>query len=183
MINFKPGTTFPDIQVSTRDANETSLIPRINDVGDNEDNENATWYAVFVYRGRHCPICAKFLNELQQKLERFKKINTKVIAVSADSVEQLNSFYEEDISKVEFPVYAGLKTDVMQNMGLFMSEPMSSNETDHLFAEPALFVVNPKREIQIVEIANAPFVRPQIDQLISGLEFIQNNDYPIRGIS
>ena len=35
----------------------------------------------------------------------------------------------------------------------------------------------------IAEIANAPFVRPDLEQLVSGLEFIRNpdNNYPIRG--
>jgi hypothetical protein len=42
-------------------------------------------------------------------------------------------------------------------------------------------VVNAKREIQIVEKANAPFVRPEIDQLLGGIEYTQNNEYPIRG--
>lgn len=69
----------------------------------------------------------------------------------------------------------------MQSMELFMSTPMASTETDHVFAEPALFVVNSKREIHIVEKSSAPFVRPEIDQLLSGIEYTQQNDYPIRG--
>jgi hypothetical protein len=43
--------------------------------------------------------------------------------------------------------------------------------------------VNEKNDIHIAEIANAPFVRPDLEQLVSGLEFIRNpdNNYPIRG--
>ena len=179
MISFKPGNTFPDVRVKTRDGKETSLIPRLTDVS--SESDPATWYAVFIYRGKHCPICAKYLNKLQDQLAEFNKINTKVIAVSADSVEQLNEFYTDKIADVTFPVFAGLSIDVMQSMELFMSTPRSSKETDHVFAEPSLFVVNAKREIQIVDKANAPFVRPEIDQLLSGIEYTQQNDYPIRG--
>ncbi|GAB54310.1 alkyl hydroperoxide reductase [Glaciecola punicea ACAM 611] len=179
MISFKPGDTFPDVQVKTKDSEETSLIPRLNEIsGQTNDSD---WYAIFVYRGKHCPICAKYLNMLQDKLDAFKKINLNIIAVSADSIEQLNAFYTDHISDVEYPVFAGLTVDVMQNMGLYLSKPLSGKETDHIFPEPALFVVNPKREIQIVEKSNAPFTRPEIDQLLSGIEFSQKNDYPIRG--
>jgi len=43
--------------------------------------------------------------------------------------------------------------------------------------------VNEKNDIHIAEIANAPFVRPDLEQLVSGLEFIRkpDNNYPIRG--
>lgn len=179
MISFNPGDTFPDVQVKTRDGEETSLIPRLNEVS--SETANSSWHAVFIYRGRHCPICAKYLNKLQDNLAAFKKINTKVIAVSADSVEQLNEFYSNKIGDVEFPVFAGLSLDVMQSMELLLSTPMASTETDHVFPEPALFVVNAKREIQIVDRASAPFVRPEIDQLLGGIEYTQQNDYPIRG--
>jgi len=179
MISFAPGETFPDVQVKTRDGEETSLIPRLTELTGTAND--SAWYAVFIYRGKHCPICAKYLNKLQDKLADFKNINTRVIAVSADSVDQLKDFYKDGISDVEFPVYAGLSGDVMQSMQLYMSEPTSNKETDHIFAEPALFVINAKREIQIVEKANAPFVRPEIDQLLGGIEYTQKNEYPIRG--
>jgi len=177
-ISAKPGDIFPDIQVSTRDGEEVSLIPRTRSEMSNNDD---TWYVIVVYRGKHCPICAKYLNQLMQKQQDFTDINTKLVAVSSDSVDQLNDFYKENIGDVDFPVYANLKLDIAKSLGLYMSDPMSNNETDHVFTEPALFVVNQKRQIQIVEIANAPFVRPDIDILLGGIKFTQENDYPIRG--
>ena len=38
-------------------------------------------------------------------------------------------------------------------------------------------------QVQIVDISNAPFARPDLDALTTGLEFIKNpaNNYPIRG--
>ncbi|MDG2609875.1 thioredoxin peroxidase, partial [Vibrio parahaemolyticus] len=65
----------------------------------------------------------------------------------------------------------------------YISEPRSEKETDHLFAEPGLFVVNSKGQVQLVDISNGPFARPDLEVLLSGLAFIRNpeNDYPIRG--
>jgi peroxiredoxin len=179
MITFAPGDKFPDIQVSTKDGEETSIIPRTSDLSG--EKTQSPWYAIFIYRGHHCPICASYLNKLQQHLSSFKELKTRIVAVSADSVEQLNQFYRDEIGAVDFPVYAELKIDVMENMGLYLSKPLSSNETDHIFAEPALIVVNGEREIQIIEKASAPFIRPEIKQLLGGIKHIQKSDYPIRG--
>nr|WP_136252765.1 redoxin domain-containing protein [Ningiella ruwaisensis] len=177
-IDAKPGSIFPDIQVSTRDSEEVSLIPKIK--SDFSRSEN-TWYAIVIYRGQHCPICANYLNELANKQNEFEKLNVKLVAVSTDSVEQLNQFYKEKISDVSFPVYANLKLDVAKHFGLYLSSPMSASETDHVFTEPALFVVNPQRQVQIVDVANAPFIRPKVDTLLAGIKHIQENVYPIRG--
>ncbi|MBT0585407.1 redoxin domain-containing protein [Alteromonas oceanisediminis] len=173
------GAIFSDIQVLTRDGETTSLIPRVTAGLSSE--EQPSWFLIVVYRGQHCPICAKYLNQLQSREQDFAALNVQLVAVSADSVEQLNDFYADKIADVAFSVYAGLSKDEMQNLGLFLSEPMSASETDHVFAEPAMFLVNAERKIQIAEIASAPFVRPNLDQLIGGIKYVRENDYPIRG--
>ena len=67
-----------------------------------------------------------------------------------------------------------------------VTEDTPLNEVAELLSLRALTgipVVNEKNDIHIAEIANAPFVRPDLEQLVSGLEFIRNpdNNYPIRG--
>ena len=69
----------------------------------------------------------------------------------------------------------------MQRLGLYISDPRSPEETDQPFAEPGLFVINPAGNLQIVDISNAPFSRPDLDGILGGLTFIQQKDYPIRG--
>ena len=38
--------------------------------------------------------------------------------------------------------------------------------------------------LQVTDISNGPFVRPHLEALVGGLEFIRNpdNNYPIRGM-
>lgn len=83
-----------------------------------------------------------------------------------------------------FPIAYGLTVSQMEQLGLYISEPRSEKETDHLFAEPGLFVINDKGQLQIVDISNGPFVRPELEVLLSGIGFIRdpNNHYPIRGM-
>ena len=100
-------------------------------------------------------------------------------AVSADSEAQSRIIAEA--AKPGFPILYGMDMPTMQRLGLYISEPRSAQETDHRFPEPALFVANPDGVLQIVEIANAPFLRPDLDRLVRGLGFIIEKNYPIRG--
>ncbi len=84
--------------------------------------------------------------------------------------------------EVSFPICYGLTIAQMQELGLYISTPRSEKETDHPFPEPGVFVINEKGQVQIAEISNNPFVRPELETLASGIAWIKNpeNDYPIR---
>jgi hypothetical protein len=69
----------------------------------------------------------------------------------------------------------------MRELGLYVSDPRSPQETDQPFAEPGVFVVNGDGNIQILDISNAPFARPDLEGLLNGIKFVRDNDYPIRG--
>ncbi len=167
-----PATTFPDINVTLSTGESVSLTSK---------EEGCDWKMVVVFRGKHCPICTKYLNKLEDFKGRLREINTDLVAISGDSKQQLDK-HLDDLS-ITFPIACGLSQSDMKTLGLYISEPRSDKETDHNFSEPALFVLNENNEIHIAEIANAPFVRPDLEQLVSGLEFIRNpdNNYPIRG--
>lgn len=69
----------------------------------------------------------------------------------------------------------------MRELGLYISDPRSPQETDRPFAEPAIFAINPDGNVQVVDISNAPFSRPDLASLLSGLKFIREKQYPVRG--
>ena len=137
------------------------------------------WQALFVIRGQHCPICKTYLGEIEKRRATFTQLGVSVAAVSADSEAQTRLIAEA--AKPNFPLLYGLNETTMRNLGLYISEPRSAQETDHRFPEPALFVVNPTGLLQLVDIANAPFLRPDLDRLIGGLRFVIDKNYPIRG--
>ncbi|MEO0425195.1 MAG: redoxin domain-containing protein [Pseudomonadota bacterium] len=163
---FKPLEVFDDRQ---------ALVDIAKPTGD------ADWQLVVVYRGRHCPLCTKFLNRLASFRQRLSDIGIDMAAVSADSQAQLDEHRSR--LEVNFPLYHGLTLEQMQALGLYISEPRSAKETDHRFAEPALFVVNAEGALQVVDLSNNPFARPDVETFVSGLEWIRKpeNDYPIRG--
>lgn len=166
------GDVFPDLTATLLDGTSVKL---------GEPKGDATWQAVFVYRGKHCPLCTRYLNELESYKQAFANSGVDILAVSADSKEQL----EEHLSKldVSFPLAYGLTEEQMKTLGVYISLPRSVQETDHNFSEPGLFVVNEKGQLHVVDISNNPFVRPELEALSHGLAWIRNpdNNYPIRG--
>ena len=166
------GAIFPEIRVHSLDGESVDLGTR-----DAEDN----WKLVVVYRGTHCPLCTKYLNQLEGHRQALRDINIELVAVSADSKAQLEDHKQR--LEVSFPLYYGLTIAQMQQLGLYISHPRSPQETDHPFPEPGVFVINSEGRVQVADISNNPFVRPAIDQMVDGLEWIRNpnNNYPIRG--
>ena len=137
------------------------------------------WKLLVVYRGKHCPICRKYLATLDGLMPEFDAAGIEVTAVSADSKEKAEAQVAE--GGLKLPVAYGMTVEQMKRLGLYVSEPRSAQETDRPFAEPAVFAVNPDGRVQVLDVSNAPFSRPDLAALLSGLKFIQEKDYPIRG--
>lgn len=169
---IEAGADFPSISASSLDG-------QMIDLG--APTGATDWMMVVVYRGVHCPLCTKYLNNLDGLRERLRDIKVDLVAVSADSKAQLEAHLEK--LEVGFPLLYGLTIDQMQQLGVYISHPRSPQETDHPFPEPGLFVVNADGRVQVVDLSNNPFVRPDLERLVSGLEWIKdpNNNYPIRG--
>ncbi len=171
-VKLKAGEPFPVISATQVDGSQVVL---------GKPQGGATWQAVFVYRGKHCPLCTKYLNELEGYKQAFAEAGVDIVAVSADSKAQLEEHKQK--LEVSFPLAYGLSEEQMKQLGLYISLPRSEQETDHNFAEPGLFVVNEHGNLHVVDISNNPFVRPEPGALSRGLAWIRNpdNNYPIRG--
>ena len=172
-----------DKKLSAGQKFPTFLVEKINGgridfFNPKEDND---WLLVIVYRGKHCPLCTQYLTELNGLIPKFNELGVDVVAMSADpkqkAIEQM-----KDIEPT-FDVGYGLTIEQMKTLGLYISNPRSAAETDRPFAEPGLFVINTSGNVQLIDISNAPFLRPELNSIISGLGFIRNpeNNYPIRG--
>lgn len=170
-IKLATGEAFPKIEVSLLDGSTVEL---------GKAQENTDWQMVVVYRGKHCPLCLRYLNLLEEYKNALAEIGVSVLAVSADSKEQLTEHMEK--LNISYPIAYGLTETQMKTLGLYISKPRSEQEADHNFSEPALFIINEKGTLQAVDISNAPFLRPELDVIVRGLTFVRSQgNYPIRG--
>ncbi len=153
-------------------------VPRLGG-GEIAPAAGAGWRLLVVYRGRHCPLCKTYLRTLDSLLEDYRAAGIEVTAVSADPETKAAA----DVAEFgwRFPVGHDLSVAQMRALGLYVSAPRSAEETDRPFAEPGLFLINPAGAIQVLDISNAPFARPDLAALLRGATFIRDRGYPVRG--
>jgi peroxiredoxin len=170
-MKLTPGSIFPAVEATLLDGSITNLA---------QAHSDADWQILVVYRGKHCPLCTRYLNQLEEHQAALKAIGVSVSAVSADSKAQLEAHMEK--LAVSYPIAYGLTEPQMKQLGVYISAPRSEQETDHNFSEPALFVINHQGILQAIDISNAPLLRPELAVVVQGLTFVRKQDnYPIRG--
>jgi peroxiredoxin len=137
------------------------------------------WRILVVYRGKHCPLCKSYFATLNAMQGELQAAGISSVTVSADPQEKAAA----DVTEFgwTFPVGYGLTVEQMRTLGLYISEPRSPQETDRPFAEPGLFVLTPAGNIQIIDISNAPFARPDLAMILRGIKFAMDKNYPVRG--
>lgn len=138
------------------------------------------WQLVVIYRGLHCPLCVDYLADLQGLLPEFHAAGCDVVVASGDPEDKAATMQAD--CGLAMPVGYGLSTAQMIAMGLYVSHPRSPHEADgRAFSEPGLFVVMPGGVLRMVDISNAPFLRPPLANVLRGMKANQSEDYPTRG--
>lgn len=136
------------------------------------------WTMLFVYRGRHCPRCKRFLNKLNKVLADWTDV-MDVVVVSADT--QQKALADKEEFGWNFNLCYGMTEAQMRVLGLYVSAPLSDAETTGLFAEPGAFGIRPDGSLMLVDISNGPAARPDLEELLDGMKFNISNNRPVRG--
>ncbi len=137
------------------------------------------WQLLVIYRGLHCPICKKYLSQVNDMKADFDKMNVQIVVVSTDPEEKAKKFAHE--SDLKFEVAYDLSVDQARDLGLYISIPLDSAETDRPFAEPGMFFIRPDGGLHFSEVTSVPFCRPDLEMIKMGIGVIQEKDYPARG--
>jgi len=164
-----PGKKAPNLNVKTTEGQSWDLAQ--------QNPENFT--VLIFYRGLHCPICRKTLEELNKKIGEFEGKGANVFAVSMDSEERARKSSDEwDIGDV--PLGYGLSVDDARDWGLYLSESIKDAEPK-IFSEPGLFIVRADGTLYAASIQSMPFARPALNDVLGAIDFILEKDYPPRG--
>ncbi|MDA8185112.1 MAG: peroxiredoxin-like family protein [Actinomycetota bacterium] len=135
---------------------------------------------IVFYRGLHCPICRGYLKQLEKLLDPLAAVGvTSVIAVSGDDEERATRTVET-WGLIRLPVGYGQSVASMRAWGLFVSKGIKEGEPGE-FGEPGLFLVRPDGTLYAAMLNSMPIGRPHLDELVGGLSWINENDYPARG--
>ncbi|MGF1676370.1 MAG: redoxin domain-containing protein [Rivularia sp. (in: cyanobacteria)] len=166
---LQTGVLAPSLEVETVDGDVWKLA----------DQHPQNYTMILFYRGLHCPICKQQLGELEQRLEKFRKLGVETIAISGDNQDCAQTSKQEwNVAQV--PIGYGLSIESMRQWGLYISKGASEKEPP-LFNEPALFLIKPDCTVAYAVINSGPFGRPHLSDIASGIDFILKNQYPLRG--
>ncbi len=139
---------------------------------------------VVFYRGLHCPICVKYLKELETKVDDFAQRGVGVIALSSDAQERAQAMADKvGADKLRIAYDLGLQK--ARDWGLYISTGNGKTsigvEEPDLFSEPGLFLVTPQQTLYFGSVQTMPFTRPPMDELLGALDFVIAKSYPARG--
>ena len=170
MPNILPTQDVPDFTVPLIDGGQFQLSQRL---GDN-------FTLLLFYRGVHCPICKMQLRELQRKLSDFAERGITVVAISMDSKERAQKSVDE-WGVDELLLGYGLSEELARDLDLYISSGRSGTEEPKIFSEPGMLLVKPDQTLYFASIQSMPFTRPPLDELLQGIDYALENDYPARG--
>ena len=169
-----PRQAVPDLDVATVGGGTWKMSE--------QSPENFT--LVVFYRGLHCPICSNYLRDLQRKLGDFAELGVNAIAISPDSQARAEKSAEE-WGIDELTLGYGLDLDTARKWGLYVSTgrgPTSSGvEETRLFSEPGLYLIRPDGTLYFGSVQTMPFSRPGFAEILNGVKFVLEKDYPARG--
>jgi peroxiredoxin len=136
------------------------------------------------YRGYHCPICSRYVGELDKKFDQFTEKGVSAVTISSDTKERAAKTKEE--WKLEnVPLGYGLPLAKAREWGLYISSSKGKTsigvEEPALFSEPGLFLVRPDGTLYWSTVQTMPFARPHFTEILAALDMVIANDYPARG--
>lgn len=167
-----PGATLPVFTLPALNADDTAGEIRIG-------GPDSRWRVLFVYRGLHCGVCKSYFTRLEALRPDFEAEGVELQAVSADTRDEAASFVEA--TGLSIPVGHAMTVDQMKRLGLYISPAFVNTDAVHPFPEPGLFVVDPEGRAHMIDIASAPFMRPDPDLVLRGVRMAKNDGYPVRG--
>jgi len=169
MSRIKPREPFPDLDLPFAGGGRFVLSER----------RPKHFTMLVVYRGLHCPLCQRYLGELQAKHDDFLRLDVEPIALSTDDAGRAEKA-KRDWGLATLPLAYGLSIDTARSLGLYISTPIQPDQSA-LFAEPGLFLIRPDQTLFCASIQTMPFTRPDLGTLLDALQFITTMGYPARG--
>lgn len=136
------------------------------------------------YRGLHCPICAKYLIDLERLAPEFAARGVQVLAVSSDDAERAQQMADK-VSASALKFGYGLSLKSARQWGLYISAGRGKTsigiDEPALFSEPGVFIVRPDGTLYYGAVQTMPFARPQFQDLLGAIDFAIAKNYPARG--
>ena len=159
----------PKLSFKTLDGEDWSLK--------NRNPKNFTM--IVFYRGLHCPVCKKHLQQLNDLIPEFNDQGVEVVAVSMDSEKRAR------LSRIKWELQNltlgyELTREGATEWGLFFSKAFKEGEPE-IFSEPGLFLIDNSNLVYYTNINSNPWGRPYLPTFVKAVKYVVSSGYPARG--
>lgn len=117
-------------------------------------------------------------------LGEFEETGVSVLALSSDDKSRAQQA-RDDWGLTDLNLAYELSVDQARAWGLHRSAGRGKTsigiEEPAEFSEPGLFLVRPDETLYWSQISTMPFARPHFKEILGGLKFALERDYPARG--
>jgi len=170
---LKPRQAVPALDVATLDGN-WSLA----------EQSPANFTMVVFYRGLHCPLCAKYLQDLDRLAGDFAEAGVTILALSSDDQQRAEQA-QQDWGLKNITLGYGVSQQQARDWGLHLSAGRGKTsigiEEPAEFSEPGLFLVRADGTLYWSQVSTMPFARPLFREVLGAVNFVVEKDYPARG--
>lgn len=164
-----PGDPSPDLDVALIQGGRWRL----------SEQQPEKFTLIQIFRGVHCSFCKPEVEKLQDRMGDFNSIGVSIISVSMDSLERAEQAKKE-WAFTTLPFAYGMSEDQARSWGLYLSNRVKEKEPE-LFAEPGIFLIDPKGFLFAEFQSSVPWLRIDIDILYSGIQLAMQRETPPRG--
>jgi peroxiredoxin len=169
-----PRTPVPPLVLETVQGTQMRLL----------DQRPDQFTMVVFYRGLHCPVCRRYVTELDGLLGEFESRGVHVLVASSDTRDRAEQT-TKDWGLAHINLAYGLPLDEARAWGLYVSTSRGKTsvgiEEPAMFSEPGLFLIRPDGTLYWANVSTMPFARPHFTEIVSAIDFAVKNDYPARG--
>lgn len=164
-----PKQTAPELIFKTLGGNVFNLA----------DQKPENFTLVVFYRGLHCPVCKKYLQQLEELTPAFKERGVDVVAVSMDT-EKRARLSRKDWQLSDIDLGYELPQETAVEWGLYLSKAVKDGEPA-IFSEPGLFLVDRNNVVYASNINSNPWGRPHLPTYLKAIDYVIDSGYPARG--
>lgn len=165
MPHLELNSEAPDFDAVATDGSLFSLKKHLK--------EHDAWHLLVFFRGSWCPVCNETLKELNESIDYFTKLNTHIVAISGDHIDDLKRMAEEH--RFSFPVLGDKDDIAARSFGVMRHTEDAPYEDHGEHIEPAVFLMDNRGRILYIQIQTSPFGRPSPHDLGRTIKYIKEN--------
>lgn len=128
------------------------------------------------YRGSWCPMCNTQIANFSKDYQKFKNLNTEIVAISSDSEKGAKKTAEK--SQPQFPILLDTDSEVIESFGILVKKRELKDipaliHRKRNYAMPSAFVLDENGIIRYKYVGRSYTDRPSNEDLLKEIEKLE----------